>query len=122
MADPYFTYDISAGDTVSKMRLELGDTQYESGILPPDGRNFSDSELTYFYEAEDNDFWSAVARAFDSAAAEWAAYPDSMHLGPEFQKIPAASFYAGRAEAIRTQQQKPGAITVSKAEYAMDID
>jgi hypothetical protein len=117
-----WTYDISdTTDISSMMRLELGDTEREKGILPEDG-NFSDEELDYFYTQEDDNFWLAVARAFDAAASKWAAYPDSFYLGPEHQKIPAATLYSQKAANIRTKQLSPGVYSVSKDEIAMDLD
>lgn len=117
-----FTYDITdTSDISSLMRRELGDTRLNDGILP-EGRNFSDDELDYFYDQEDDDFWNAVARAFDAAAAEWARYPEAFHMGPEYQKIPSSSYFANRAQKIRTSRQRPGVYAVEKSEYAMDVD
>jgi hypothetical protein len=115
-----FLYDISdTTDTSSKMRLELGDTVEDEGILP-DSRNFSDEELDYFYTDESDDFWNAVARAFDAASAVWSRYPESFHMGPEHQKIPAARYYMQRAQDARTRRQAPGMYDVEKVDYAMD--
>lgn len=123
-----FTYDISdTTDTSSKMRLELGDTRFEDGILP-EGRNFSDAELDYFYSQESNSFWAAVARAFEAAAAEWSRYPDSFRLGPEQQSIPAAKHYADRAAYIRKEVVRRGASGVGSRAvtrsdgYSTDVD
>ena len=63
-----------------------------------------------------------VTRAFDAAANVWAQYPDSFHLGPEHQKIQAATFYANRAKEIRTKQLAPAMYAVEKDEIAMDLD
>ena len=122
-----FQYDISdADDTSSQMRLELGDTRYEDGILP-EGRNFSDEELDHFYSQEGS-FWSAVARAFEAAAAEWGRYPDSFRLGPEQQHISAAKLYADRAAYIRKEVVRRGASgvgsrAITRADgYSDDID
>ena len=117
-----FTYNISdTADTSSMMRLELGDAVLEDGILP-DKANFSDEELDYFYDQEDDDFWPAVARAFDAAAVVWARYPEVYHMGPEYQKISASKFYADRAQAARTKNLAPGVYAVEKDEIAMDLD
>ena len=116
-----FTYDIDdSTDISSHMRLEMGDTVQKDGILP-DKRNFSDEELDHFYDQEDDDFWNAVARAFDAASAVWARFPESFHMGPEFQKIPAATYYARRAREIRTKRQEPGVYSVSKAEIGTEV-
>lgn len=117
-----FTYDISdTTDISSMMRLEMGDTEQENGILP-EGKNFTDEELDYFYTQEGDDFWQAVARGFDAAAARWAVYPESFYLGPEHQKINASTFYSNRASEVRTKQLAPGVYAVSKDEIAIDVD
>lgn len=114
-----FTYDLTT--TAGKIRREIGDTRFEDGILP-EGRNFSDAEVTYFYTQQDESFWLAVAAAFDAAAAEWARYPEDMSLGPERQKINAARFYTQKADSARSKALAPGAYDVSKADYAIDVD
>lgn len=118
-----FIYNISdTTDTSSQMRLELGDNIFEDGILP-DGNNFDDAELDYFYDAENDDFWSAVARAFEAAAARWGAYPSFVKMGPESQSIPAAKFYAQKAEIARTKAGsagRPSSITLTKVDYGID--
>jgi len=53
-----FTYDISVTtDISSMMRLELGDNQEDPDGMLPEGKNFADAELDYFYSAESSDFW-----------------------------------------------------------------
>ena len=117
-----FTYDIAdTSDISSRIRLEIGDNRINDGILP-NGGNFTDSELDYFYSAEGDDFQLALARAFDAAAARWASFPDDVHLGPEFQTFSASKFYAQKAYDIRTKQQRPGSYAVDKAEIATETD
>lgn len=117
-----FTYNISdTTDISSMMRLELGDNVLDDGILP-ETRNFTDEELDYFYTQESSDFWSAVARAFDAAAAVWARYPEVYHMGPEYQRISASKYYSERAKDARTKSLSPGTYDVSKDEIAMDLD
>jgi hypothetical protein len=103
------------------MRLDLGDHVLEDGILP-DSKNFSDEELDHFYDQEDDDYWNAVARAFDVAATIWARYPEVYHMAPEYQRIPASKYYAGRAEEARTRRMSPGTYDVTKDEIAMEVD
>jgi hypothetical protein len=113
-----FSYDLTT--TVGQMRLELGDNSLEAGILP-DGANFTDAELAYFYEAE-GEFWPAVARAFDAAAARWGMYPTQISMGPESQSLPAAAFYSQKAQDIRTKQRRPSSVTLTKADYGFEVD
>jgi hypothetical protein len=116
-----FQYDISdTTDISSMMRLEIGDIRHEDGILP-EGRNFSDEELDHFYDQEDDDFWLAVGRTFDAAAAQWAPYPTSFRMGPEEQKMTATAYYSMRAKNARSIRQGPGVYVVEKSEYAMDV-
>ena len=118
-----FTYDISdTADISSHMRLELGDTVVDPAGMLPEGRNFQDAELDWFYSQEDSDFWPAIARAFDAAAAEWSKYPTSFSLGPESQKIDAAKYFSDRADAVRTKRAKPGSISIAKVDYGIDVD
>jgi hypothetical protein len=117
-----FNYDISdTTDISSKMRLELGDTVLDDGMLP-DKANFSDEELDHFYDQENDNFWLAVARAFDAASVVWARYPEIYEMGPERLKISASSFYAQRAQAARTKNLAPGVYTVTKDEIAVELD
>jgi len=117
-----FNYNISdTTDISSMMRLELGDNVLDDGILP-ESKNFSDAELDYFYSQEDNNFWAAIARAFDAASVVWARYPEVYHMGPEYQRIPASRFYADRAQMTRTKNLVPATYDVTKDEIAMDLD
>ena len=98
-----FSYDISdSTDISSQLRLEIGDTRFEDGILP-EGRNFTDTELDYFYSQEGSDLSGATARAFEAAAAEWSRYPESFRLGPEQQTIKAADYFSQKAAYIRKE-------------------
>lgn len=118
-----FTYDITnTTDISSLMRREIGDTRLDPNGVLPEGRNLTDAELDYFYDQEDDDFWLAIARAFDAIAAEYARYPESFKMGPEEQKIPAATYYSSRAQEIRTGTLVPASFSVAKDEIAMDLD
>ncbi len=118
-----YIYDIGdASDISSQMRLELGDNREDPDGILPEGKNFSDEELDYFYDQESDNFWLGVARAFESAAARWSAYPSQIRLGPESQTIPAAKYYAQRAKDVRAQQVIPTSISISKVDYGIDTD
>lgn len=106
-----FTYWIEGGGTVSKMRLELGDMLESPDGMLPEGANFEDEELTYFYNQEGS-LRGGVARAFEAAAARWAAYPSEIRMGPESQKIPASQYFAERAAYIRKEILRRGAAGV----------
>ena len=70
-----FTYDLDlSGDSlvVSKIRLEIGDTDNTTDAgVKPDGTNFGDAELLYFY-GEELSVLGAAARACEVLARMWA--------------------------------------------------
>jgi len=79
-----FTYDLAAtGDalSISKIRLEIGDTNNaaDSGVKP-DGRNFSDEELLYFYQSEANNVLAGAAHACEVLARLWAGVGESVRI------------------------------------------
>lgn len=116
-----FLYDITT--TTGKIRREIGDVVESQGVLPG-GRNFSNEEIAYFYDDADDDFWTAVSRCFDAAAAEWAAYPTEYKLGQEGETISAYEYYKERsawARQQRTGSGRPGSITVTKADYGFEV-
>ena len=118
-----YSYDIANPDhIVSQMRLELGDHKVDPDGMLPEGNNFSDEELTHFYSQEGDDFWAAIARSFDAAAARWSAYPWEVWFGPERHRMKPAEYYAERASNIRTKSLKPTATHPAKEEYAITED
>lgn len=68
------TYDITQTSgtvaSISQVRLALGDTVLNSGVLPG-GVNFSDVEVTYFYTAEGS-IKGATAAAAETLSRAWA--------------------------------------------------
>lgn len=117
-----WTYYIEGGSTSSKMRLRIGDTREDPNGMLPEGRNFEDEELDWFYSQAGENLDLAVALAFEAAAAAWSPYPSEIRMGPESQKIPAAQYYADRAANIRSKLRKPGSVSVAKADYGLDVD
>jgi hypothetical protein len=93
-----FTYDL---DTDSgELRLAIGDTVEDTGPRP-NGRNFSDAEITYFLGA--GSVSRASVQAFDALAAEWSAYAGNSRLGPTAQASAQAKAYSERATELRQQ-------------------
>ncbi len=118
-----FSYNIGDSlDISSNMRLEIGDQFIDPDGLLPRGKNFSNEELDHFYAQESDDFWAAIARAFEAAAASWSAYPSEVRLGPQSQKMTAAQWFTDKAKAIRTAHKKPSSASVSRVDYALDVD
>ena len=118
-----WTYNITdSTDVSSQMRLEIGDQFVDPDGFLPRGKNFSDEELDHFYSQESENFWAAIARAFEASAASWSAYPSEIRLGPQSQKMTAAQWFTDKAKAIRVAHKKPGSASISKVDYALDVD
>lgn len=73
-----FTYDLDNSDTtkadISRIRLEIGDTVEDAGVRP-DGRNFTDEEITVLYEDEGSSVGKGAAKVCEVLAREWARVP-----------------------------------------------
>lgn len=69
-----FSYDLASSDAttlaVSKVRLEIGDTVANAGVLPSGG-NLSDEEITIWLTDEDNNVMRTAARACEALARHW---------------------------------------------------
>lgn len=76
-----FTYKLTSNDgdesIVAKIRLEIGDESEGKGVKP-DGENFTDEELLFFYDEEDNNHGRAVAKALEVLSAQWSRAPRTM--------------------------------------------
>ncbi len=103
--------ETSLAEIVGKIRLELGDNQADPGGMLPNGRNFSDEELTHFYTEEGSHFWRGVARAFEAASAVWAQEPVAYQLGPEKEQISTADKLAEKARKLRVRYGHADAAT-----------
>jgi hypothetical protein len=98
MAD--FSYDLTT--TVGQLRLEIGDTTYQSGVKP-DGSNFSDTELTYFLAQEGAAVGRGTARACEVLARMFAGLVD-LAVGPRKESLSqAAQAFSDRAKELRRQ-------------------
>lgn len=68
-----FTYDLEAtgdGLAVSQIRLKIGDSVQNDGVLPDKG-NFADAELLELYDQEGSHVERAAAAALEIAARRW---------------------------------------------------
>lgn len=68
-----FTYSTALSTTRDKVRFELGDVLELQG-LRPNGKNFSDEEITYAYAQEGSHLMKTVARLCEILSREYAAY------------------------------------------------
>jgi len=79
-----FTYDLSSSGaslTVSQIRLEIGDDSSASGQgVRPDGSNFTDAELLYFYQQEANNVLGGAARACEVLARMYARKAEAVRI------------------------------------------
>lgn len=84
-----FTYNLSASDedllNISRVRLELGDTQVNAGVRP-DGSNLQDAEILLWLGEEDDDVQQAVARACSALAKMWTNVAN-ITVGPRREEL-----------------------------------
>lgn len=95
-----FTYDLSAtGDdlNISKVRLEIGDTVEDSGVLP-DGSNLADDEIQLYLDAASDNIGSAVSAISTMLSRRWAGVVD-VAVGPRRESLSKVSEqWAARAQ------------------------
>lgn len=102
-----FTFTYNLATTLGQVRLELGDTTLNSGPKP-DNSNFSDAEITYFLDQEDEEVLLAVARACEVLARQWSSAAD-FQIGPRRESFSQVSQnYAARASSLRSQSTQAG--------------
>jgi|WetSurMetagenome_2_1015567.scaffolds.fasta_scaffold20352_3 hypothetical protein len=104
-----FSYDLT--ESVGQVRLALGDTTSGAGVRP-DGSNFSDDEIQYFVDQENN-LDLAVARACDVLATQWTTVAD-LQVGPRREALGAiAERYTERAKSLRGATLVTGYISLN---------
>lgn len=97
-----FTYDFSTKKNVSRVRLALGDTVRDSGVLP-DSRNFTDEEIETMLSECDNNIDAVTYIFLKSLANAWGTYVD-ITVGPRKESLSDISFhYAKRAAEMANQ-------------------
>lgn len=98
-----FTYELNSTDldklNISKIRLEVGDTDPERGIKPH-GDNFTDDEILYAFNEEEQIIGRAAARILEMSAAYWTAVPRTM-FGALFDPRSVARNYMRQAQTLR---------------------
>lgn len=68
-----FTYSDALSYDRDKVRFHIGDTQEDAGPRP-DKRNFSDNEIAFALDTEDDRINGTVAYLLEILANEWTAY------------------------------------------------
>ncbi len=84
-----FTYDLSSSDetelAISKVRLELGDTDSTMGVRPS-GSNLTDEEISIWLSEEEDHVMRATARACEALARMWATVANTT-IGPRKEEL-----------------------------------
>lgn len=84
-----FTYDLSSNNAttaaIAHVRLELGDTVQNAGVLP-DGGNLTDEEITVYLTRTSNDADQAVSFLAGVLARRWATVAD-VSVGPRSESL-----------------------------------
>jgi hypothetical protein len=100
-----FTYDLNSSDldiaNISKIRLEVGDTDEERGIKP-DGENYTNDEILYVFNDEERIVGRAAARICELAAASWTSVPRTM-FGALFDPRAVARNFMLKSKTLREQ-------------------
>lgn len=100
-----FTYTLNSNDldiaNISKIRLEVGDTDPERGIKPH-GNNYTDNEILYIFNDEERIIGRAAARICEMTATAWSAVPRTM-FGALFDPRSVASNFMRKSKELRSQ-------------------
>ncbi len=94
-----FTYDLTT--TTGQIRRLIGDTQEDAGQLP-DGANFSDAEIDFFYTSEGNHIHRGAAAGLEALAAAWAAHEGRYREGPVDEESLSSTAFSRQAWSLRT--------------------
>lgn len=91
-----FTYDFGIKRDVARVRLALGDTVKDSGVLPG-GVNYTDDEIEAVLSDCNNDVDAAVFVFLKGLSNAWGTYVD-ITVGPRKESLSDVAFhYAKRA-------------------------
>lgn len=84
-----FTYALSSSNAddvnISQVRMELGDTVFQSGVKP-DGSNFDDAEIATWLEQESDDIMHTVIRACLALSRLWTNVAN-ITVGPRREEL-----------------------------------
>ena len=126
-----FTYDLTlTGDSlaISQIRLEIGDTSdaTDAGVKP-DGANFADDEIQYFYDSEGDSVLGGAAHACEVLSRMWAGAGESIRIRDyNIDTTAKAKHYNGLAIELRNQSGKrfvSGSSPVTRVDgYSNDVN
>lgn len=84
-----FSYQLASSDSAvvlrSKVRFELGDTEFQAGVLP-DGDNFSDAEIDLYLAQNGNDVEEATTALMLVLSRRWSNLAD-VQVGPRRESL-----------------------------------
>lgn len=121
-----FTTDLNT--PVGKIRLEIGDDDNGTDMgVKPNGTNFSDDQLTYFYTDESNNVLAASARALEVLARMYARAGKSVTIrGYRIDTTKKAADLLEQAKDLRKQSGtlfKSGSTPVTPVDgYSNDVN
>ena len=102
-----FNYDLGSATaltvTRSKVRFEIGDTDFHVDGPKPNGDSYTDAEIDYFLDNEGDHTMRAAAAGLENLARLWARVPDTK-LGPHGESSSqVAKAYAEQSLMLRGQ-------------------
>lgn len=110
-----FTYNLDASGTVltvSQMRLEIGDTVQNSGVLPS-GANYTDEELLHFF-GQESSMLGGAAHACEALSRTWGRLVDTTAGPLRKDYSQAARAWAKQASDLRAQTGGGYAVTSNR--------
>lgn len=97
-----FTYDFASERTIARVRLAIGDTVENAGVLPGNA-NYSDEEIQEILTEVSNDIDAATFIFLKALSNAWGHYAD-VTIGPRKETLSDIGFhYAKRAEEFGNQ-------------------
>jgi hypothetical protein len=119
-----FSYNDELLTDPDRVRFQLDDTVYESGPRPQ-GRNFSDEEISALVDAEGN--WQrAVAAGFEALASAWQRFPSFATDALRLDRTAIADGYREQAAKWRKQYGRRGGVgsaaVIRVDAYSDDLD
>ena len=102
------TTDLST--PIGQIRLEIGDATLSPLGICPNGDNFSDEQILYFYSSEGDHVGRAAARACEILSRMYAVQPTSTRLGPEMQSQKSSEYFDSLAKHLRSLHGYPPSV------------
>jgi hypothetical protein len=112
-------FTVNVDTLIGKVRLLIGDDKEGAGPLP-DGSNFTDEQVLFFLEEEDQSYGAAAAMACENLSTRYAALVDTT-VGPRRESLSQATKqFADRASVLRDSFGGGGAGVISAGLVKVD--